>query len=647
MMRYAPKTIITNGIFKGSIKLGYLILLSFLLSTQLYAKTYTVAPGANLQNTINVASPGDIIILQAGGVYIGPFVLPVKSGDAYITIQSSRLSELPEGKRVSPDQAHLMPKIIAPGGGAKGFQTEPGAHHYRLLGLEVTQSPQALTYELISLGSGWEEEQGSISQVPHHFIVDRCYIHGEANSEVARGVGLNSAHTEITNSYISDCKGDGFDTQAIAGWNGPGPFKIINNYLEGAGENVMFGGSDATIPNLTPSNIEIKGNHFFKPESWRGKWTVKNLFELKHAQNVIVEGNIFENNWADGQNGTGILFTVRNQDGGNPWAKVWNVKFTNNIIRNVDAVFNVLGEDYNYKSEVTKNIEITNNLIIDVGGTFLLITGGDNVRVTHNTILQDGNVISAYEDPTKNFKFKDNIAKCNEYGVITDGHAPGMSSINKAFPGGEFKQNVLIHDGPPEDPYPDGTFFPTLQDVNFIDLGSGNFTLAPHSQFKNLATDKTDIGCNLNTLYAVLNGSSTTPAPLPPPIPTPAPLPTPTPTPIPTPKPTPVTTPTPTPKPTSTPIPTPKPTPTPAPTPVATPTPKPSATPAPTPAPTPEPTPVPKPEITSTPAPTTTTTTPPPPAPSSKPVPMSKKDRAKMARAMKLIKLLSRNKKKR
>ena len=44
------------------------------------------------------------------------------------------------------------------------------------------------------------------------------------------------------------------------GWNGPGPFLIENNYLEAAGENVMFGGSDPSIANLVPSNITIRRN---------------------------------------------------------------------------------------------------------------------------------------------------------------------------------------------------------------------------------------------------------------------------------------------------------------------------------------------------------------------------------------------------
>src|SRR5688572_24629114 len=45
----------------------------------------------NLQRAIDDARPGDTIVLEAGAVYKGPFTLPVKSGNEFITIQSSRL----------------------------------------------------------------------------------------------------------------------------------------------------------------------------------------------------------------------------------------------------------------------------------------------------------------------------------------------------------------------------------------------------------------------------------------------------------------------------------------------------------------------------------------------------------------------------
>src|SRR6185295_10756602 len=106
---------------------------------------------------------------------------------------------------------------------------------------------------------------------------------------------LNSASTTIANSYISDIKSAQEDAQAIMGANGPGPYLIVNNYLEASGENILFGGADPFIQNLVPSDITIQQNYITKPLSWRGQsWTIKNLIELKNAQRVTVNGNLIE-----------------------------------------------------------------------------------------------------------------------------------------------------------------------------------------------------------------------------------------------------------------------------------------------------------------------------------------------------------------
>jgi hypothetical protein len=90
----------------------------------------------------------------------------------------------------------------------------------------------------------------------------------------------------------------GFDSQAICGVNGPGPFKIVNNYLEGSGENVMFGGADPAIRDLVPSDIEFRGNYCFKPLSWKighpsyagTPWAVKNLTSSQVLERGVATG---------------------------------------------------------------------------------------------------------------------------------------------------------------------------------------------------------------------------------------------------------------------------------------------------------------------------------------------------------------------
>src|ERR1700754_749940 len=293
------------------------LLLIFAATT--FGSTLVVPAGGDLQAAIDSAAPGDTIVVEAGATYRGPFRLTAKPGESYITIQSSRASEITG--RVSPSQSSLLAKLRSNAVAEPILRTTTGAHHYKLIGLDIsTFAATDFVYDLVRLGSG---DQTTLSSVPHHFTLDRVWIHGFPTQEVQRGLSLNTAETTIINSYISEIHAVAMDTQAICGWNGPGPYHIINNYIEAAAENILFGGADPAIPNLVPSDIEIRRNHLFKPLTWKvgdpsylGRhWAIKNLLELKNARRVTINGNLFQNNWVDGQSGIPIVFTARNQGG--------------------------------------------------------------------------------------------------------------------------------------------------------------------------------------------------------------------------------------------------------------------------------------------------------------------------------------------
>src|SRR5262249_41397972 len=85
----------------------FVILLTLLVTASAaFSATLVVPAGGDLQAAINSAAPGDTIVLDAGATYRGPFTLVNKSGDSYITIQSSRASEI--SGRVTPSQSALL-----------------------------------------------------------------------------------------------------------------------------------------------------------------------------------------------------------------------------------------------------------------------------------------------------------------------------------------------------------------------------------------------------------------------------------------------------------------------------------------------------------------------------------------------------------
>ena len=225
------------------------------------------------------------------------------------------------------------------------ISTEAGAAYWTLQWLEFLPASSTSSANLVEFGSAGTS-QSTLTGVPHHLVMDRCYLHGNPTYGQRRGLALNSAAATVVNSHFSDFKGINQDTQAICGWNGPGPFLIENNHLEAAAENILFGGSDPYIAQLVPTGITIRRNLITKPLAWMSQsWVVKNLVEFKNAKDVVVEGNTIENNWAAGQQGYAIVLTPRNQDGTAPWTVVKNVTVQNNVIRHVAAVLNILGYD--------------------------------------------------------------------------------------------------------------------------------------------------------------------------------------------------------------------------------------------------------------------------------------------------------------
>ncbi len=480
-------------------------------ATPAAADTKRVAAGDDLQSALNQARAGDRIVLASGATFVGNFVLPVHAGtdDIVLTTDLADGSGAPQsGQRVTPDQAQAFAKLRSPNA-SPAVRTQPGAHNWRIELMEILPNATA-TGALVELGDGSSAQQ-SLDQVPHDLTIDRCYLHGDPQRGQKRGIALNSGRTVIQGSYLSEFKSPDEDSQAIAGWNGPGPFRIENNYIEAAGENVLFGGADPWIAGLIPSDITIRGNLISRPLSWRDqKWQVKNLLELKNARRVLVDRNVLENNWSGAQSGYAIVFTPRNQDGRAPWSTVQDVTFSTNVVRHSGSAVNILGRDNERPSDVARGIRIEQNVFFDIdggrwGGDGVFLQLGDApdvLAVEHNTILQAGTLISVYggtkDQPAgvSGFIFRDNLALHNRYGVHGQDRATGKDTLNAFFPGAVFLCNVLA--GGRAADYPDGNLFPGVEQFQsqFVDFASGDYRLKPDSIFRGAACDGTDLGAN-------------------------------------------------------------------------------------------------------------------------------------------------------
>jgi hypothetical protein len=475
--------------------------------------TIDVPAGGSLQTALDQVAPGGTVRLAPGAVFVGNYRLPAKGGTSYVTITTRDAVLPPAGTRIDPSYKPRLAILRSPNNTA-ALRTDTSASYFRIVGVAFEANANG-DGDIITLGS---DAQTTLAAVPHHIEFDRVLISGDPAIGQRRGISLQASDVTIMNSDIRDIKDVGYDSQTIASWNTPGRIVIRNNFLEAAGENIMFGGADARIPNLVPSDIVIEGNLLTKDTAWRGRsWTVKNLFEIKSARRVLVRNNIFEYIWASGQNGFAVQLTPRNQSGGNPWATVEDVEFSGNVFRHAGAVFNISGHDDISRSGQLRRLLIKNNLAYDIhsgtwGGNGVFAQIGNEPRditIDHNTILHTGNIITFYSGryinssgasvaggPIYGFSYTNNMAKHNAYGIFGSGRSIGLGSLNYYTPGAVVTHNVFATDTSQASRYPPNNFFPTVAAfyAGFLNAAQRDYRLVSSSPYVGAGSDGLDIG---------------------------------------------------------------------------------------------------------------------------------------------------------
>jgi len=537
----------------------------------------TVNSGDNLQNALNAANCGDTILLQAGATFSGFFTLPAKpcdDGHWVIVRTSAPDSSLPaEGTRLTPCYAgvaslpgrpallcstteNVLARIMVPHTGTGPLAFEAGANHYRFVGLEITRPMgRGVVYSLVSLKPGATVD---------HIVLDRMWLHGTPQDETGKGVQLGgSTQFAIVDSFFTDfhctsISGACTDASAIgggAGDNPMGPYTIVNNFLEASGENILFGGSEAT---LTPADIEVRHNHIFKPLIWmRGQpgfvggydgnpFIVKSLFELKNAQRVLLEGNIMENTWGGfSQAGFGILLTPKNQSGPNgtnlcPICQVTDVTIRYSTISHIAGGLQIAnslsdnggialdGERYSVHDITIDDIDGSKyngpgefaEIVQDRGAALL-----QNVSINHVTgfaphmLFAVGNNVA--NPKMANFTLTNNMVNAGRYPIWTTGRGKAncaysdnpITTTAACFTSTVFSNNAIIAVPAnfPASNWPAGNFFPAdATDVQFVNYNNGNggdYHLAASSSYKNAGTDGKDLGADIDGIDAAISGA--------------------------------------------------------------------------------------------------------------------------------------------
>jgi hypothetical protein len=499
----------------------------------------SVSNGAELQQALDRAVGGDTILLAAGATFLpsapeGSFMLRNRRIPAgqWITIRSAHSAfdasgALPPATRVDKSNQDLMPRIRATATNLAAIRVEARARGYRLIGLDIGVQPGVTQLaNLVDIGS---DRDTTVDAKPSDIVIDRCYLHGNDAGNYRRGVALNGIRLSVVDSYFENFHDANSDSQAIAGWSGPGPFKIVNNFLEAASENIMFGGSDPSIAQLVPSDIEIRGNFLTKRLSWRTSGVpVKNAFELKNARRVLVEGNIFEHVWSSGQDGTAIVLKSTNQEGACTWCVTEFVTFRNNIVRGAAHGLLINAAEAGARGlplpQRVNHIRIQNVLFTDIGGErwgggklFRVFGGVSNLEITHVTSTGNATGILDPRNPSDlnpNLVFKYNIVERRYYGIGAGGDE-GITTVTRNFAPYVYNQNVLVNTSRATDQaigddalksrYPPVTTI--ARDWNAVGFVNGTQRLAATSPYYRAGDDGKDLGADVDEVMAAVEGA--------------------------------------------------------------------------------------------------------------------------------------------
>jgi hypothetical protein len=490
------------------------------------AATISVAAGGSLQAALNAANPGDTILVEAGATFRGKFTLPVKPNPSgqFITVRSAAPdAALPiPGQRITPAYASSLPKIRSSDSG-QALTVAQGASYWRLQCLEFQANVNGAG-DIIRVGSHLETNPAN---QPHHIVIDRVYVHGDAVIGQKNGVVAHASYFELIDSYISDIKLVGQQTQAFISYNGPGPYQIENNYLEAAGINALFGGSNPLNAAMVPSDITFVRNHVAKNVAWMTPradgtyWLVKNLFEMKVGRTAHIEGNLFEYNWfgTSDQAGYAILLRSEDQSSGCDWCETGNVTFQNNIVRHSTAGLSLMGLDYPTggvpRGVRMHDVVLRNNLFDDIrtdvwyvkstksSAKFALIDGVDRLTFDHNTMImpvQGGVLYFVGTYACTDFVYTNNMSEHKTYGVKGGSTAVGTATLAAYTAPYTFAANVLA--GGTGSAYPAGNFFPsvTTWKAGFVDYTGGDYRLLPTSPYKLRGTDGKDLGADIDAI---------------------------------------------------------------------------------------------------------------------------------------------------
>lgn len=492
----------------------------------------------DLQTEVNnaVGVSNRCLTIPDGTVFRGTLTLKNRTVSNYLRIRpSGSLGQ----DRISLNETHVfyMENFTSGTGNLQqeiintGATSGSPANYYYFIGAHFRKAVVAAPYTGVAFVNIGNNDETSLAQLPNHIIFDRSVFDGSTSTtNTLRGYALSGSDCSLVNSYLYGFKMVGQDTQAALLEQGERN-AMINNFMEGAAENFLSGGTDISITNHLPTDFVFRRNYLKKNLAWCSvcgsyggvDYTVKNIFELKVAFRYSIQGNIFENHWLEDQNWA-IVFTVRNQGrgtpGDNPWANIQYVDFSYNKVIKVGNGCQILGKDYLNPSQKMDHLNVRQTVFAGLSfwngtyNTFVITSelgagGADHLAIRKTS--SDSNGVGG-QGRWIDFDGNTNFTNCDFSGNVAQGFINwdnahfGEAALQQACSSTSWtatKNGFYLSTG--TNPT-NNTTVPTRADVKYTDIPSQNLKLASDSPFLTTGLDSGRSGADVDAINALTSG---------------------------------------------------------------------------------------------------------------------------------------------
>lgn len=462
----------------------------------------------------SLVTGGHVVVLDHTVTYTGNYygAFPVRLGDALpggnnvvVFISKAIYDSMPAGswtstvcppkKQIGPaDKANLA--FFKTMNTLSAFMVSGATRGWRFIGLRFEPDTSvAVVSHLATAGNPDGAIQTDVSKCPSNIGWDRCWFDGHPSGEIRHACELHCKAGYVIDSYFGNNLHavNYTDSQCLTLYNGPGPFRIVNNRVCGQIENVIFGGAGSNCGII--ADVEVRFNTFTRQVTDKGVWGTKCAFEVKKVIRLLVEGNIIENTWPDRQIGAALLLKSESYGDGARIGYTSDVICRWNLLRNVSAACTFAAQA-NAQTDPAFPI----NRAFVYGNLFRVGASGfdasqnpmigmylsTNCGFVHNTIVSEGSVLSvaAPDGQANTFDLSDNIFGATSYGLKGGGVAEGSATVAADMPNGTCTKNAFTgRTNGGSTPYPAGNYFPANEAaIQYTNATAKDYSLLGTSQ---------------------------------------------------------------------------------------------------------------------------------------------------------------------